>query len=62
MTFRGQRSMSNPKIIEVEYLEKGTRKRDVVRISQIGSHIWALEGMIFSTPNDFQGSKVKVKL
>ena len=36
MTFRGQRSRSNPENFEVEYLENGTRYRDVVHRSQIG--------------------------
>ena len=43
MTFWGQRSRSKPENFEVEYLEIGTRWRDVVYRSQIGSHILAFE-------------------
>ena len=50
MTFRGQRSRSNPKNFEVEYLENGTRKRDGIHISQIGSHIWRFELYNFFLP------------
>ena len=60
MTFWGQRSRSYPKNFEVEYLENGTRWRNVVHRSQIGSHIWAFEWYKnFLTPDDFFGSKVK---
>ena len=38
MTFRGQKSRSNHKNFEVEYLENGTRQRDGVHRSQMGSH------------------------
>ena len=43
MIFWGQRSRSNPKIFEVEYLENCTRWRDVVYRNQIGSHIRAFD-------------------
>ena len=38
MTFRVQRSRSNPENFEVEYLENGTRLRNGVHGSQIGNH------------------------
>ena len=54
----GQRSRSNPKNVEVEYLENGTRKRDVVCRSQIGSHIWAFEWYKFFWPEmTFRGQR-----
>ena len=43
MTFRSQKSRSNPKNFEVEYLENGTRWKDVVYGSQIEINIWAFE-------------------
>ena len=50
MTFRGQRSRSNSKNFEVEYLENGMRYRDGVHRSQIGSHIRSFEWLIFFGP------------
>ena len=43
MTYRGQRSRSNPKNFEVEYLENGTRWRDGVHRSQIERHIHIIQ-------------------
>ena len=50
MIFRGQKSRSNPKNFDVEYLENGTRWRDIVYRSQIGNHIWAFEWFNFFWP------------
>ena len=58
MTFRGQRSRSNPKFFEVEYLETGKRYRDGVHRNQIGSHIWAFERYISFRPQmTFRGQR-----
>ena len=58
MTFRGKRSRSNPENFEVEYLENGTRKRDVVRRNQIGSHIGTFEFYKFFQPQmTFRGQR-----
>ena len=58
MTFKGQRSRSNPKNVEVEYLEDGTRQRDGVHRSQIGSHIWPFERYNFFWPQmTFRGQR-----
>ena len=58
MTFRGQRSGSNPKNFEVEYLENGMRQKDDVHKSQIGSHIWTFEWYtIFQPQMIFRGQK-----
>ena len=37
-------------MFEVEYLENGTKKRDVFRRSQIGSHTWAFGWYKFFRP------------
>ena len=52
-----QRSRSNPKNFEVEYLENGTRQRDGVHGSQIGSHIWAFEWYEFFWPQMIFGGQ-----